>query len=156
MDDSAMNTRGRPPKGTEGESVSAVPRPAPPVTELSQGFWDGVARQELMIQRCGSCDRLRHYPQPFCPACHSEESDWAKVAGKGRIYSYTVAHRAFHPAWKEHVPYVIATIELDEGVRMVCDLLDLAPEDVAIDQRVQVEFAELPGQGWMPRWKVVD
>ena len=54
------------------------------------------------------------------------------------------------------MPYVIATIELDEGVRMVCDLLDLAPENVAIDQRVEVGFAELPGQGWMPRWKVVD
>ncbi|MFK7898515.1 MAG: Zn-ribbon domain-containing OB-fold protein [Myxococcota bacterium] len=143
-------------KGTASGSAEKVPRPAPPVTELSQGFWDGVARQELVIQRCAGCALLRHYPQPFCPECHSQESDWAKVSGKGRIYSYTVAHRAFHPAWKEHVPYVIATIELDEGVRMVCDLLDLDPETVAIDQRVEVGFTELPGQGWMPRWSVVD
>lgn len=131
-------------------------RPAPPVTELSQGFWDAVARRELAVQRCVDCRVLRHYPQPFCPECHSSDFDWAPVSGLGHIYSYTVAHRAFHPAWKEHVPYVIATIELDEGVRMVCDLLELDPDDVAIGQRVEVGFAELPGQGWMPRFKGID
>jgi uncharacterized OB-fold protein len=135
---------------------ATVPRPAPPVTELSQGFWDAVARKTLAVQRCGACNTLRHYPQPLCPRCQSNAFDWAPVSGRGEIYSYTVAHRAFHPAWKDHVPYVIATIELDEGVRMVCDLLDVDPETVAIGQRVEVDFAELPGQGWMPRFKVVD
>ncbi len=133
-----------------------VPRPAPAVTELSQGFWDAVGRQELAVQRCLGCQTLRHYPQPLCPECRSSEFDWAPLSGRGEIYSYTVAHRAFHPAWKAHVPYVIATIELDEGVRMVCDLLEADPERIAIGQRVEVRFAELPGQGWMPRFEVID
>ena len=95
-----------------GETRNPVDRPAPQPTEISQGFWDGVKRGELVIQRCCGCDTLRHYPQPMCPSCGSTESDWKPVSGRGSIYSFTVAHRGFHPAWKEHLPYVIATIEL--------------------------------------------
>ena len=133
-----------------------IPRPAPPKTELSQGFWDAVENDSLSVQKCADCDTLRHYPQPFCPACQSNEFGWQPVSGRGEIYSYTVAHRAFHPAWKQHVPYVIATIELEEGIRMVCDLLDVEPDRVAIGQRVEVTFAEIPGQGRMPRFEVID
>jgi len=138
------------------EAAQAPPRPAPVVTELSQGFWDAVAREELAVQQCSRCQLLRHYPQTMCPRCHSTEFGWARLSGRGRIYSYTVAHRAFHPAWKPFVPYVIATIELDEGLRMVCDLLDLDPDRVEIGQRVEVRFDELPGQGLMPRFEVID
>ena len=130
------------------------PRPAPSPTELSQGFWDAVREGHLAFQACRACGLLRHYPQLRCPECHSGDFDWQRVSGEGEIYSYTVSHRAFHPAWKDKVPYVIATIELDEGVRMVCDMLGTDPDTVAIGQRVQATFAELPGQGMMPRFEV--
>ena len=86
----------------------------------------------------------------------STQFDWARLSGRGVIYSYSVAHRAFHPAWADHVPYVLATIELDEGVRMLCDILDSAPDSVSIGQRVEAYFEELPGQGVMPRFRIVD
>lgn len=135
--------------------MSEAQRPKPEPTEFSQPFWDACERGELMVQRCTGCEALRHYPQPMCPECQSTGYDWAKLSGGGAIYSYTVAHRAFHPAWAEHVPYVLATIELDEGVRMMCDLLDVEPDTVAIGQRVEAYFEELPGQGVMPRFRVV-
>jgi len=141
---------------SESNETPAVLRPEIPRTELSQGFWDAIEKGSLAFQRCTACERLRHYPQPLCPECHSGESDWQTVDGLGRIYSYTVAHRAFHPAWRDHVPYVIATIELDCGVRMVCDLLDVDPDTIEIDQRVKARFQELPGQGVMPRFEVID
>ena len=133
-----------------------TPRPAIPMTEVSQGFWDAAKEGRLAIQRCTSCGVLRHYPQLRCPECHAEGFDWQTVAGTGHVHSYTVAHRAFHPAWQGHVPYVIATIELDEGVRLVCDLLDADPEAIAIDQRVAARFEDLPGQGPVPRFDVID
>ena len=139
-----------------GKEQSAPDRPKPQTTEISQGFWDGVERGELVVQHCCACGTLRHYPQPMCPSCGSAESDWKQVSGRGSIYSFTVSHRAFHPAWKDHVPYVIATIELDEGVRMICDLLDADPAQVAIGQQVELFFAELPGQGRMPRFRIID
>ena len=134
--------------------MSDAQRPVPQPTEWSQPFWDACARGELVVQRCTACQSLRHYPQPRCPACRSDAFDWAPLSGRGEIYSYTVAHRAFHPAWAEHVPYVLATIELDEGVRMLCDLLDVDPEQVEIGQRVEAYFEELPGQGVMPRFRI--
>ena len=140
--------------GAAKEAGAAAARPAPLVTELSEGFWQGVREERLVIQRCLGCGLLRHYPQPMCPGCRALGFDWAPVSGRGRIYSYTIAHRAFHPAWQAHVPYVIATIELDEGIRMVCDLLGTPPEAVAIDARVEVFFEDLPGQGPMPRFRL--
>jgi uncharacterized OB-fold protein len=141
--------------GTSDTKASA-PRPAPPVTELSEGFWQGVREGRLVIQRCTRCGVLRHYPQPMCPACRALGFDWAPVSGRGEIYAYTVAHRAFHPAWQAHVPYAIATIELEEGVRMVCDLLGTPIERVRIGARVEAFFEELPGQGRMPRFRLVE
>lgn len=138
------------------DETTKPPRPIPSPTELSEGFWQGVREGRLVIQRCQHCGLLRHYPQSMCPACRKLGFDWAPVSGRGTIYSYTVAHRAFHPAWQAHVPYAIATIELDEGVRMVCDLLGTPPEAVAIGQRVEVFFESLPGQGPMPRFRRVE
>jgi len=92
----------------------------------------------------------------MCPDCHSVDFDWAPVTGRGVIYSYTVAHRAFHPAWKDDVPYVLATIELEEGVRMMTDLIGIDPNTVEIGQKVEVYFEELPGRGMMPRFRRVD
>lgn len=142
--------------GTGSDASQAVARPAPAVTELSEGFWQGVREGRLVIQRCTTCGTLRHYPQPMCPACRALGFDWAPVSGRGEIYSYTIAHRAFHPAWQAHVPYAIATIELDEGVRMVCDLLGTPIEAVRIGARVEVHFEDMPGQGVMPRFRLVE
>ena len=135
--------------------MSEARRPKPEPTEWSRPFWDACARGELVVQRCTGCRALRHYPQPMCPQCQSTGCDWVKLSGRGAIYSYTVAHRAFHPAFSEHVPYVLATIELDEGVRMLCDMPDVEPDAVAIGQRVEAYFEALPGQGVMPRFRIV-
>lgn len=139
-----------------GAAAPIAQRPAPVESALTAGFWEGVRAGRLVIQRCLSCGLLRHYPQPMCPACRQLGFDWAPVSGRGEIHSYTVAHRAFHAAWQAHVPYAIATIELDEGVRMVCDLIETPLERVVIGARVEVHFAELPGQGPMPRFRIVE
>ena len=136
--------------------MTQVQRPRIEATEYSQAFWDAAARGELVVQRCSDCGSLRHYPQPLCPACTSAEYDWAPLSGRGVIYSYTVSHRAFHPAWKEHAPYVLATIELQEGIRMITDLLGVDPASVAIGQAVEVEFVDMPGQGVVPRFRRVE
>ena len=125
-------------------------RPLPTVSPLAQPFWDACAEGRLVIQRCSECDRLRHYPQELCPNCQSSDYDWSELSGRGSIYSYTISHRAFHPAWKDRVPYAVVTVELDEGVRMVSELMEADPSDVEIDRRVEVSFRELEGFGLAP------
>ena len=131
-------------------------RPAPVVTALGQAFWAACEEGRLVVQRCTACERLRHYPQERCPACQSDAFDWSELSGRGQVYSYTVTHRAFHPAWADRVPYVIATIELEEGVRMVSELFDVPSSGPEIGQRVEVGFERLEGFGALPFFRVVD
>jgi len=83
------------------------------------------------------------------------EYDWAPLSGRGEVYSYTVSHRPFHPAWQEHAPYVVATIELEEGVRMVSDLIGADPGSIEIGQGVEITFEALDDFGLIPRFRVV-
>jgi uncharacterized OB-fold protein len=145
--------------------VNASPSPDPPAvrplptpSELTEGFWAAAARGELVVQRCAGCGRLRHYPQPMCPECHSTDWTWTPVSGRGVVYTFTISHQAFHPAWANAVPYVVATIELDEGVRMVADLPADDVDDVAIGRPVEVFFDDVPtddgGPFTLPRFRL--
>ena len=136
--------------------MADVDRPLPQPTGLTQEFWDACQRGELRIQRCNACGAYRHYPQAMCAACNSMDWEWSQVSGRGVIHSYTVAHQAFHPHWAEKVPYVVATIELQEGVRMVDDMLDLDPEAVEIGAPVEVYFEPMSETITLPKFRLVD
>jgi len=133
--------------------MSDAKRPLPKPTPISAGFWEATARRELVLQRCHGCRSWRHYPQPMCPSCHSMEWGWERASGRGEIYSFVVAHRAFQAFWADKVPYVIATIELEEGVRMVDDMLELPPEQARIGLPVEVWFADTADGIVLPKWR---
>lgn len=135
--------------------MSIPGRPKPVVTVLGEPFWAACNERRLVAQRCLGCQQLRHYPQERCPLCYAAEYDWAPLSGRGEVYSYTVSHRPFHPAWQEHAPYVVATIELEEGVRMVSDLIGADPDSIKIGQGVEITFEALDDFGLIPRFRVV-
>src|SRR6202007_2141857 len=107
-------------------------RPLPVPTALTEGFWAAAREHRLVVQRCDDCGPLRPHPQERWPGGTSAAWNWAPVSGRGVVYTFTVSHQPFHPAWAGRTPYVVATIELEEGVRMVSDL---APGDT---DRVQI------------------
>lgn len=82
-------------------------------------YWDGAARGVLVLQRCGDCGRIRHYPQVLCPGCHSFSVEPVEAAGTGTVHSWTVAHNAFDPAFADATPYVLLTVDMAEGVRVL-------------------------------------
>lgn len=104
---------------------------------VSLPFWEGIADGVLRVQRCGACGRHVFYPRAVCPFCAASELDWVDAGGRGRIHSYTVVHRA-PPEYREEVPYVVALVELDEGVRMMTRLVDVEPAEVRVDLPVEV------------------
>ena len=110
---------GRP---STGEMNAA--RPAPEPTIDSRPYWDGLKERRLLIQQCGDCGTLRHYPRPMCAACHSLEVRWIEASRQGRLYSWTEVHHPFVPGFRDEIPYVMATVELEEGVRLQCQMLD--------------------------------
>lgn len=121
----------------------------------SQPYWDGIAQGELRIQRCDACSRTVFYPRALCPHCHSDQLSWITATGKGTIYSYTVAHQAFGP-FANDVPYIIAIVELVEGVRMMTRIIDAPRERIAIGASVQVTFASLAEDITLPYFRLVE
>ncbi|MGP0030525.1 MAG: Zn-ribbon domain-containing OB-fold protein [Acidimicrobiales bacterium] len=114
-------------------------RPAPILTEDNRSFWEAAARGRLVAQRCRGCGRLHHPPRPMCPACHGLEHEEVQLSGRGRVYSYAVLHHPRSPAFT--YPLVTALVDLEEGVRMVTNLVGIEPADVRIGMPVRVTFA---------------
>ena len=135
-----------------------APRPFLEPSALSAGFWEAAGRGELVVQRCDGCGLRRHYPQEMCAECHSAAWSWSALSGRGVVYTFTVTHQVFHPAWAGAAPYVVATIELDEGVRMVADLPPEDVADIAIGLPVEVFFEDAPtpdgGRRAIPRFRL--
>ena len=121
-------------------------KPVPTPDSESAPFWAACARHELQVQRCGACGTHRFPATTYCPKCQSSSMEWVPSTGGGKVFSWVVVH---HPVPKEayagDVPYVVALITLDEGPRMVSNILSCAPSEVKADMRVQVTFQERDG-----------
>jgi uncharacterized OB-fold protein len=115
-------------------------KPLPVPSELSRPYWDGLKEGRLCLQRCRACGEHVFYPRPHCPACLSTELDWVEMSGRGKVYSYTVVRRAMNPAFADDVPYVYAIVELDEGPRVMTNVVNCPPEDVRVDMPVRAIF----------------
>jgi hypothetical protein len=112
----------------------------PPSTELSQPYWDAARHNKLVVQQCGDCAHRLFPPGANCPKCGSKELAWTQVSGKGVVYTYTIAHRAPHPVLAEQCPLAIAVVELDEGPRMMSNVVGCDPNTIKIGMAVQVAF----------------
>lgn len=112
----------------------------PPITELTRPYWDAARRQELVVQRCEDCDRRLFPPRGNCPSCGSAALSWRPVSGRGTVYSYTIAHRPPHPVFAEQCPLAVAIVELEEGPRMISNVVGCNTADVRVGMSVRVAF----------------
>lgn len=118
-------------------------RPLPQMDEESRGFWEACGRHELVVQRCAECGRLRHPPRAVCPACLSSAVEWRRASGLGTVYSVTVTHQNHAPGFRGRLPYVLAVVELDEGVRVMTNVVGCEPDAVRIGMPVEVEWDDV-------------
>ena len=130
-------------------------KPLPRSTEETREFWEGCKRGELFMQRCKNCGTYRFFPRPMCHVCNSLDREWAKVSGKGKLFSWVVCNRAFHPAFTHDVPYIVANVQLDEqeDLRISGTLIGIRPEDVEPFMRVEVFFDRVTEDFTLPKWK---
>lgn len=115
-------------------------KPTPPANPDTEAYWDGLKRGELLLQQCTACHAYRHYPQPMCPYCHSMDYQWTPSKRLGRIYSWTETHHAFNPGFKGELPYILVTVDLDEGVRLNAQLRDADIDELKIGRESRVDF----------------
>lgn len=120
-------------------------KPVPVPNADTRAFWEGCASGELRYQQCSGCGRAQFYPRAHCASCQSRDLKWRRSSGLGVVYSHTTVQRAPTPAFKAMVPYVIALVDLEEGFRMMMNVLDCEPAKVSIGARVRVVFRESDG-----------
>jgi len=132
--------------------MSKLAKPIPVPNEDSKPYWEGCNAGKLLIQRCKACATPRFYPRIVCGSCGSMDSDWIETTGRGSVFSYSIIHRAPSPAFKDDVPYVLAIVELEEGVRMMTNVVKCDVSTVAIGMPVQVVFDRVSEEIAVPKF----
>lgn len=130
-------------------------KPLPVIDPGTKPFWDAAKEHRLSIPKCNACGKYHFYPRELCPHCHSDDLEWTDVSGKGEVYSYTIARKPAGPAYAPDVPYIIAMIALDEGPRMLTNIVASDVETVRIGDRVQVRFEDVTPYVTLPKFVVV-
>jgi uncharacterized OB-fold protein len=121
--------------------------------ELSDAFWAGPAEGRLMLQRCGGCGHIRHYPQMLCSLCHSFAVEHVTASGHGTVHSWTVSHHAFLPELRDQVPYLLITVDMEKGVRVLGRLAGDTPPGIGLP--VVIGFEAPPGDRPVPVFTTV-
>jgi len=131
------------------------PKPLPTADFDTEPFWTALRAHELKLQRCADCKQAYFYPRILCPSCWSENVHWEQMSGKGEVYTYTVVHRAPHPAFGEDVPYVVAVVQLDEGPRLPVNIVEWDEASLAVGARVEVVFEDVNDSVTLARFRPV-
>jgi uncharacterized protein len=116
-----------------------LPAPEPVITPETKPFWDATAAGRLTLQRCTDCGVVIWYPRSICPECSGTALELFEAVGTGTIYSYTVNYRG-SGAYRDYSPYVLAYVELDEGPRLMTNIIGTDPDAVRIGMPVRVVF----------------
>jgi len=114
----------------------------PPVSEVSAPFWDATREKRLVVQWCRPCDRAVFYPRETCPGCLGTDLEWRECSGRGTLYTFTVNHLSPNPTGGEG-PFPVALVELDEGFRMMSNIVDCPLEDLAVGMALAVSWEPL-------------
>jgi len=132
-----------------------VPLPQPDA--VSEPFWAGCAERRLLVQHCLACGSFQSSPRGLCWNCRKSEFDWRQSNGRGRVFTYTIAHHPASPALRDQVPYAVVVVALDDcgGARLISNLVGEDAADVAIDRAVRLRWDDDTGV-WLPRFELAD
>lgn len=126
-----------------------VPKP----DELTAPYWEGAREGKLLLQQCRNCGNTWHPPTPICNRCQSDDIAWRESSGRGAVYSHTIVQHATHVAMQGRTPYLVAQVELEEGTRVVANILDCPLEAVRIGMPVEVTFEEIAPGVVLPQFR---
>jgi uncharacterized OB-fold protein len=132
--------------GTGSDTETWEPRPVPEVTPETERFWRGATEGRFLLSECAECGLVYHYPRALCPDCFSDDVAWREASGEGAIYSYSVARQV--SGWPdEALPLVVAYVSLDEGLRVMTNVVDCDPEEIGVGTPVEARFVPTGEEG---------
>jgi len=127
-----------------------------PVPNADTGtFWEGCRNHQLKFQKCGQCGLVRWPPSVICPECHALDHIWILSGGKGKVFTYAVYHQAFHPAFQNDLPYMVAVIHLEEGPHMLSNLVGCDHHRVTCGMPVEVVWEDRPEGFSIPKFTLL-
>lgn len=132
--------------------MNPIKLPAPIANADSQPYWAAARERRLVIRKCKACGELHFMPRHLCPVCWSDQLEWVDAKGTGSVHSFTVIRRASDPAFAPLVPYAVALIDLDEGPRMMANIVGTDALAVKIGDRVQVTFEDRGDGAMVPQF----
>jgi uncharacterized OB-fold protein len=144
-------------QANQGRTVTpqSYTKPLPEPDPVTRPFWESVKAHAMRIQRCEACGRYVFYPRPLCPHCFSVALTWTPVSGQGTVYSFTIVYR--HPvvAFQAETPYIVALVELDEGVRLLTNLVEVPPDPgrVYIGMPVELVYEDVTPEITLPKFR---
>jgi len=118
-------------------------RPLPEITPLTEPFWSAAKARRLVIQRCNACERYRFPPEPSCVYCGAPEAAWTAVSGRATLWSWTVGHPPLLPYFAERAPWPVAVVELEEGPRMVTNVIDVPVEQYEVGMALVADYEDV-------------
>ena len=139
----------------KGIVMKEYKKPLPVIQPWSKKFWEGTKQNKLLIQQCRECGQKIFYPRKACSECWSSDLGWSKASGKGKIYSYTVMLGGVEEKFTEDLPYVLAYVDLEEGIRMMTRIVGCDPETVEIGMDVEVIFEEVTDEISLPFFRPI-
>ena len=125
------------------KTPKAYRKPLPHIDEESRPFWEALQRHELYVQKCRDCGDLRYHPRALCTNCLSSRIEWLRAKGTGKIYTFTVTMQNQAAGFRESLPYVMAWVEIDEGLKLLTNIVDCPPEQVKIGMPVEAVFDDV-------------
>jgi uncharacterized OB-fold protein len=128
-------------------------KPLPCVNDDTREFWKGCKAHELRFQRCKECGHIRWPASTICPSCHSKNTNWVVASGKGKVFTFAVYHVAFHPGFRDDLPYVVADVELDEGPRLVTNIIGCPVDKVECGLPVIVAWEDINEEFTLPKFR---
>jgi len=133
--------------------MSEYRKPLPVVQPWSEAFWEAAKEHRLLIQECKDCGVKIFYPRKFCPECWSSNLGWSEASGKGKVFSYTVTMTGVEEKFADDLPFVLAWVDLEEGVRMLTNIVGSEPDEVSIGMDVEVVFEDVTSEISLPKFK---
>ena len=128
-------------------------KPLPVITENNRPFWEATKSHELRLQKCHQCGHFWYPSGPVCPYCWSRDYEWTALRGRGKVTFWVVFHQRYFDSFKEDIPYNVVQVELEEGPRLISNLVDIKSEDIRMDMPVEVVYDDVTPEVTLPRFR---
>lgn len=135
--------------------TSVVQKPVPEVTDELRPFFAAAREGRLVVQQCRGCGRRRFPPRQICSHCLGRDAHWVQSSGRGTILSFNVMHQVYHPGFAAEVPYAVVLVELEDGARMIANVVDCPLERLRIGLPVEVTFEARTEKVSLPQFRPV-